>query len=142
MAGPSLPALPLGMWVTRTTVSEMNPGTDRSMPRCCTTSVWPTAARMSTAANGHSAASALLPRLFGWKMALTANSSPVAAHIPADRRQRTMAMALLLLVRRVTQLVAGLGPRGGPGPAPDHLRLLRAGGITETVPGALAVEDD
>ena len=90
MAGPSLPPLPFGTWVTRTTVSEMKPGTDRSMPRCWTTSVWPTAARMSTAANGHSAASALPPRLFGWKIALTAKSSPVATQMPADRRHRAI----------------------------------------------------
>ena len=88
MAGPSLLPFPFGRWVTSTTVSEMKPGTDRSMPRCWTTRVWPTAARMSTAANGHSADSALAPRLFGWKNALTANSSPVATQMPADRLQR------------------------------------------------------
>ena len=66
----------------------MNPGTDRSMPRCCTTRVWPTAARMSTAVNGHSEARALAPRLPGSKIALTAKSSPVATQMPADRRQR------------------------------------------------------
>ena len=88
MAGISREELPFGMWVTSTTVSEMNPGTDRSIPRCWTTSVWPTAASISTAANGQSAARALAPRLPGWKIALSANSSPVATQIPADRRQR------------------------------------------------------
>ena len=90
MAGRSLPPLPLGMWVTRTTVSEMKPGTERSMPRCWTTSVWPTAARMSTAANGQSEASALPPRLLGWKTALSAKTRPVATQMPADRRHRVI----------------------------------------------------
>jgi hypothetical protein len=45
---------------------------------------------MSTAANGHSAASALPPRLFGWKIALSAKSSPVATQMPADRRHRAI----------------------------------------------------
>jgi hypothetical protein len=43
---------------------------------------------MSTAAKGHSAASALPPRLLGWKTALIAKSSPVATQMPADRRHR------------------------------------------------------
>src|SRR5690348_5823512 len=144
MAGPSLLPLPLGMWVTRTTVSEMKPGTDRSMPRCWTTSVWPTAARMSTAAKGHSAASALPPRLFGWKIALSAKISPVATQMPADRRHRPIPKLLTAgssLLPWVAQLVAGLGPRGGPGPAPDHLGLLVGRGVAEAVPGPLAVED-
>ena len=42
------PEFPFGMRVTMTTVAEMKPGTDKSMPRCCTTSVCPTAARMSS----------------------------------------------------------------------------------------------
>src|SRR5579859_8058458 len=46
------------------------------------------------------------------------------------------------LLRRVAELVAGLRPRGRPGPAPDHLRLLGAGSVTEAVPGALRVEGD
>ena len=83
-----MPEFPFGMWVTMTTVREMKPGTDRSIPRCCTTRVWPAAARMSTAANGHSAASALPPRLLGWKTALTTKSSPVASQMPAERRHR------------------------------------------------------
>jgi hypothetical protein len=45
---------------------------------------------MSTAANGHSAASALPPRLFGWKIALSAKISPVATQMPADRRHRAI----------------------------------------------------
>src|SRR5689334_8559602 len=122
MAGPSLPPLPLGMWVTRTTVSEMKLGTDRSMPRCWTTSV------------GHTAASALPPRLFGWKIALSAKISPVATQMPADRRHRPIPKLLTAgssLLPGVAQLVAGLGPRGGACPAPDHLGLLAGRGVAE-----------
>src|SRR5579875_1938147 len=46
------------------------------------------------------------------------------------------------LLRRVAQLVAGLRPRRGTGPAPDHLRFFGVGGVPEAVPGALGVEGD
>ena len=53
-------------------------------------------------------ASALLPRLFGSTIALSAKTSPVATQIPVDRDQRASPSRPCRL-RSVTQLVAGLG---------------------------------
>ncbi len=68
---------------------------------------------MSTAAKGHSAARALPPRLLGWKTALTANSSPVATQMPADRRHRAAPKPLTAATpARCARVQASRGPPG------------------------------
>src|SRR6056297_96568 len=45
-------SLPLGMWVAITTANDTDPGTDRSKPPCCTTSICPSPTIARTAAKG------------------------------------------------------------------------------------------
>ena len=83
IASGSLPLSPLGTDAMRTTVSEIIPGTDRSMPPCWMTRVWPTATIARMAAKGSMPSSELWLRLCGWTISLTMNSRTVAATMPA-----------------------------------------------------------
>ena len=70
--------------MSRTIVSEIIPGTERSIPPCWTTRVWPIAAIASTAANGSMPSSAECRTLSGSKMRLRMNRAAVASQIGAD----------------------------------------------------------
>src|SRR3954452_33662 len=92
-ANGSLPESPFGTRVMMTTVSEIIPGTDRSIPPCWTTSVCPTATMASTAANGSMPSRELWRTLCGSTSQLTRKSSAVATTIavaapPTGRRGR------------------------------------------------------
>jgi len=78
-AGRSFPESPLGYRVMMTTVSEIIPGTERSIPPCWITSVCPTATIARIAANGNMPSNELCRTLCGSTIQLTKNSSSVAA---------------------------------------------------------------
>ena len=74
-------SLPFGNLVTMIVVRVIIPATERSRPRCWTTSVWPIAAVARIAANGSVERSALPPTLPEASSGLTAKSSAVATQI-------------------------------------------------------------
>ena len=74
-----------GSAVARTAAKAIWPGTDRSSPRCCTTSVSPAETIASTAAYGSMLSSAALPMLPGATSGLMTNKVTVAIQIVVDR---------------------------------------------------------
>ena len=74
-------SLPFGNLVTMIVVRVIIPATERSRPRCWTTSVWPIAAVARIAANGSVERSALPLTLPEASSGLTAKSSAVATQI-------------------------------------------------------------
>ena len=85
-AAPSRALSPSGSWVTMTTASETPPATDRSMPPCWTTSIWPRPAIASTAANGTMPTIALCEMLDGAIAAPSPNTAIVAIAIARKPR--------------------------------------------------------
>jgi hypothetical protein len=72
---------PFGNLVTMTAAKEMTPGTVKSRPPCCTTSVWPIDAMARTAAKDKVVANEL-PEMFpGASSRASANRSPVATQM-------------------------------------------------------------
>lgn len=95
MAGSSFESSPSGMCVTITSASEMPPATERSIPPCCTTSIWPSPAMASTAATGSMPDSDVGDTLAGWNTALMTKSRTVAVPIvarPFETETRPRAM--------------------------------------------------
>src|SRR5690242_6720136 len=74
------------------TLRDTVPGTDRSIPACCTTSICPSATTASTAAKGSIPCSELRPRLSGCSSRLTRNSSAVATRIVTSPREARCAV--------------------------------------------------
>src|SRR3954453_727470 len=78
----TFPESPFGYRVMMTTVREIIPGTERSMPPCWITSVCPTATIARIAANGSIPSSELCRTLSGSSTRLTRNSSAVPITMP------------------------------------------------------------
>jgi hypothetical protein len=81
-ASGSFPESPAGCAVMITTVSEIIPGTERSMPPCWITSVCPTATMARIAANGSIPRSELSRTLWGSTIQLIRKSPTVATTMP------------------------------------------------------------
>ena len=77
--------------VTMTTTSETEPATDRSMPPCMTTRVWPSATIARTAANGSMPSTAPLLRLLGAKSIPASTSSDQRDHDGDQAARQTSA---------------------------------------------------
>ena len=110
IAGTSLPLSPSGMCVTVMTVMEITPATDRSIPPCWITSIWPRPATASTEAIGSMPRSAVPETLDGAARALTTNSSTVAQPMvsspfetlsrgPGDRTGRAVSVSDIVTSR-------------------------------------------
>src|SRR3954464_2005184 len=135
MAIGSLPLSPSGTEASRTTVNEITPGTERSIPPCWMTSVWPTATIARIAANGSIPSSELWLRLCGSTNQETTNSRIVAATIPvaapADRPTRSLTRRSDAAAARGADAVAAgvAGVATEPGVEPEASRLMGSGSL-------------
>src|SRR3954464_4917824 len=147
MAIGSLPLSPSGTEASRTTVKEITPGTERSIPPCWMTSVWPTATIARIAANGSMPSSELWLRLCGSTNHETTNRMTVAATIPvaapADRPTRSVtrrSVAVAAAAWGADAAAAGVaGVATEPGVGPEASRLMGSGSLLLRGPPAAAL---